>query len=54
MMTARSPDSKDLAQVFGNLARRLNDTADGPGRRKAGLDRDPLARGTILADDSSP
>ncbi len=54
MTTARSPASKDVAQVFGNLAGRLNDTADGPGRRKAGRDRDPLARGTILADDSSP
>ena len=54
MTTARSPASKDVTQVFGNLAGRLNDTADAPGRRKAGLDRDPLARGTILADDSSP
>ena len=54
MTTARSPASKDVAQVFDNLAGRLNDTADGPGRRKAGRDRYPLARGTILADDSSP
>ena len=45
MTTACSPASKDVAQVFGNLAGRLNDTADGPGRRKAGLDRDPLALG---------
>ena len=54
MTTARSPASKDAAQAFGNLALRLNDTADGPGRQKAGLDRNPLARGRILADDSSP
>ena len=28
MTTARSPASKAEAQVFGNLAGRLNDTAD--------------------------
>jgi hypothetical protein len=54
MTTEPSPASEDVVQVFGNLAGRLNNTADGPARRKAGLDLDPLARGRILANDSSP
>ena len=47
---SRSPAWIDVAQVFDNLAGRLNDSADRSGQRKAGLDRDPLTCGRIPAE----